>query len=177
MTDVNHTLLKKVQELTEENKMLKEEVLFWQFFYCESIKLFGDKKDELKPMLKKIMSLIQLDCRAKAKDVLNDKEIIETKSGFNVDKFMEYCDKITQVAYSKKYPPSIHLEYLELIGYGEALAENRQDDITYKIKIAALETLQEKYKNGAKLSSFVKTLERYGVLNLPPIRTIENKEE
>ena len=55
MTDVNQTLQNKIQELENENKILKEEVLFWHFFYSESIRLFGDKKEELKPMLKKII--------------------------------------------------------------------------------------------------------------------------
>jgi hypothetical protein len=170
-----------VRELIEENKILKEEVLFWNYFYSESIRLYGDKKDELEPMLKKIMSLIQLDCRAKATVALKDKgtknKKQKTKSGFNVDKFMEYCDGKTQDAYSKKYPPIIHVEYLDLIGYGKALDENKQDDIDYETKIAALKILQKKYNNDKLLSSFVKTLERKGVSNLPPIRTVENNDD
>lgn len=77
MTNINQDLTKEIQRLTEENKVLKSEVLFWRYFYSESIRLFGDKKGELKPMLKKVMSIIQLDCRAKANDDLSDKEITE----------------------------------------------------------------------------------------------------
>ncbi len=78
MSDINEDLLNKIQQLTEENKVLKEEVLFWHFFYSESIRLFGDKKEELAPMLKKIMRLIKDVCRAQAKSELDGKSNIRT---------------------------------------------------------------------------------------------------
>lgn len=172
-----------IAQLERENKELKKRVIYWEHFFSETIRLFGDSKIELGKALAKSLKILRLHCWAYAEDSLRP---IKPSGNLNLSLINKAADIKLRKEFSKKHPmPLVRLEYILLTNEPSNDAQRYYEATTgapYKAmsKLDAIEKLKQKHHFEGKTSSFMAYLDRYSDIpaaDLPSRRTLENKED